>query len=447
MLVGAMACIGMAVSVLVFFPGYLTEDATYIYGYVQQHYLGDWQSPVMTIVWSLIDPISPGSGSMFLLNAALYWSAFGAIALAVARVSAPLSIAVLLLAFVPPAFMLLAMIWRDVLFAVVWLFAAAITYFVADRISPWRSLVQGFALALIVLGVLVRPNAIIAAPLLVAYSLWPAHFSWKRTALLFIPAVIAGYVLIQIVYYGVLGVHRQNPLHSLLVFDLGGITYFTQQNQFPVSWTPDETALLVTQCYNPARWDGYWTLDPCKFVMDRLERKDDVIFGTSRLTQSWLRAVANHPLAYLSHRLSVLWTFLAGANPTLDLDNIELPDQVPLARNPYFIRTVALHDALKSTILFRAGAWFVFAAAVCALAWRGRLTSSGAFAVSITSSGIVYLLSFGIFGVAADFHYAYWCVLAGLAGLVPALLAHRRSSDARRSVPTDAVLMSSSKQI
>jgi hypothetical protein len=444
-LVGALACVALSVTILVFFPGYLTDDTASVYGDIQKHYLGDWQSPVMTIVWSLIDPISPGSGSMFLLNAALYWSAFGIIALVAARVSAPLAIAVLLLAFVPPAFMLLAMIWRDILFAVVWLFAAAITYLVADRMAPWRLPVQGLALVLIVLGVLVRPNAIIAAPLLVAYVLWPAHFAWKRTALLFIPAAIAGYVLIQIVYYGVLGVHRQNPLHSLLVFDLGGITYFTQQNQFPVSWTADEAALLVTQCYDPARWDSYWTLDPCKFVMERLERKNDVIFGTPRLTQSWLRAIAAHPLAYFSHRLTVLWTFLAGSNPTLELEKIEFPEQVPLARNPYFMRIVALHDALKSTILFRAGAWLVFAAAVGGLAWRGRRTSSGAFAVGITSSGIVYLLSFGIFGVAADFRYAYWCVLAGLAGLVPALLAHRGLSDTRRLARSDAALMSSTK--
>jgi hypothetical protein len=383
---------------------------------------------------------------MFLLNAALYWSAFGIIALAVVRISGVLAVAVLLLALVPPAFMLLVMIWRDVLFAVIWLLAAAITYFVADRAPPWRSAVQGFALALIVLGVLVRPNAIIAAPLLVAYVLWPARFAWKRTALLFVPAVIAGYVLIQIVYYGVLGVHRQNPLHSLLVFDLGGITHFTRQNQFPVSWTADETALLISQCYDPARWDGYWTLDPCKFVMDRLERKDDVIFGTPRLTQSWLRAVATHPLAYLGHRLSVFWTFLAGANPTLDFDKIELPDRVPLASNPYFRKIAALHDALKSTILFRAGAWLALASAVCALAWRGRLTSSGAFAVGVTSSGIAYVLSFAIFGVAADFRYAYWCVLAGLAGFLPALLARWGLSDERKSEPANAVLISPTKQ-
>jgi hypothetical protein len=76
--------------------------------------LGDWQSPLMTIVWRLIDPISPGSGSVFLLVATLYWLGFAITALAVAGRSAGLAIALLLLALAPPAFMFLAMIWRDV---------------------------------------------------------------------------------------------------------------------------------------------------------------------------------------------------------------------------------------------------------------------------------------------------------------------------------------------
>ena len=32
----------------------------------------------------------------------------------------------------------------------------------------------------------------------------------------------------------ILDVKRENPLHSVLVFDLGGITHFTGENQFPV---------------------------------------------------------------------------------------------------------------------------------------------------------------------------------------------------------------------
>jgi len=76
-LVGALTLAGFALTVLLLFPGYLTNDATYVYSYIAQWSLGDWQSPLMTILWWLIDPISPGPGSMFLLIATLYWLGFG----------------------------------------------------------------------------------------------------------------------------------------------------------------------------------------------------------------------------------------------------------------------------------------------------------------------------------------------------------------------------------
>jgi len=425
MLICVMASTGFVLTILVLYPGYLTVDAVFVHDYVQGWIFGDWQSPLMTIVWWLIDPISPGSGSMFLLIATLYWLGFAILALAVARRSAGLAIAVPLLALTPPAFMLVAMIWRDILFGTVWLLAAAIIYSVADRSGPLRWTMQGLALVLVGFGVLLRPNAIIAAPLLAAYVAWPARFEWKRTALLFVPALLAGYGLIQIVYYGIIGAHRDNPLHALVVFDLGGITHFTRENQFPVSWSADENALLTTQCYDPAHWDSYWTSDRCKFVMIRLESKDDVIFGTPRLEESWLRAVAAHPLAYLSHRLTFLWTFLAESNPTLELEELDIPDGTPLARNPHFMTLWASYDMLESTLLFRPGFWLIFAVAAGASAWRARVTSPGAFAISVVASGIIYVLSFGLLGVAADFRYAYWCVLASLASLIPALLARR----------------------
>jgi hypothetical protein len=446
MLVCAMASAGFVFTLLVAYPGYLTADGTYVYGYVQSGFLGDWQSPLMTIVWWFIDPISPGSGSMFLLIAMLYWAGFAILALAVARRSAGLAIPIPLLAFAPPAFMLLAMIWRDIFFGTVWLLAATIIYFVADRSQPLRWMMQGLALVLVGFGVLLRPNAIIAAPLLVAYVAWPERFEWKRTALLFIPALLSGYGLIQIVYYEIFAVHRENPLHSLVVFDLGGITHFAQENQFPVSWSADENALLITQCYEPARWDTYWTWDPCNFVMSRLQSKEDTIFGTSRLAQSWIRAVAAHPVAYLTHRLTFLRAFLARSNPTIELENLALRDEIPLARNRGFVTLMALYDVFKRTVLFLPGTWLIFAAGVGALAWRGRATPSGAFAISVAASGVIYILSFGVFGVAADFRYAYWCVLASLAGLIPALLAWRaqRSEPVQSKYRTEAPLSSTS---
>src|SRR5262249_10658842 len=101
-LVCVMASAGFALTILLFYPGYLTRDATFVRRYLQAGRLGDWQSPLMTIVWWLIDPISPGTGIMFLLVAALYWLGFAIAALAVARVSTGLAIAIVPLARAPP---------------------------------------------------------------------------------------------------------------------------------------------------------------------------------------------------------------------------------------------------------------------------------------------------------------------------------------------------------
>src|ERR1700746_3804776 len=90
----ALTLAGFAATVVLMFPGYLTNDATYVYSYIAQWRLGDWQSPGMTIVWWLIDPISPGPGSMFLLDITLYWLGFGVIALVAARRSTVLALLV-----------------------------------------------------------------------------------------------------------------------------------------------------------------------------------------------------------------------------------------------------------------------------------------------------------------------------------------------------------------
>ena len=244
----------------------------------------------------------------------------------------------------------------------------------------------------------------------------------KRTALFFLPAFALFYVLLPAVYYGALDARRQNPLHSILVFDLGGITHFTGENQFPVAWSPEQTALLRSTCYDPVRWDSYWHVPPCPFVMQRLEQASDPVFGTPRLVAAWQRAVAAHPLAYLRHRATFMWQFLGRSNLVLPVWDWAKAGAT-YGKSPYFEPLIALHDALQPTWLFRPGLWLVLAVAVLAFAWRTRATPAGAFAVAVTASAVVYVGTFFAVGVAADFRYAYWCVLATLAGAVAAVLA------------------------
>src|SRR5262249_62276665 len=91
---------------------------------------------------------------------------------------------------------------------------------------------------------------------------------------------------------------------------------------------------------------------------------------------------------------------------------------------PSFPPPVALVDQLHPSWLFRPGLWLVLAIAVGVCAWRARSTPAGAFALGVTASATVYVMTFFVLGVAADFRYVYWCVLATIAGAVAAVLAH-----------------------
>ena len=417
LLIAAMCIAGFALTLWVFWPGIMTFDARYIYMDMVKGFYGDWQSPVMIVLWRLIDPIAPGTGSLLLLTVALYWLAFGVVALTVERRSPRLALALPLLALSPPAFVFVGIIWRDVLLAIMWLLAAALVFATAER-GRLRIAMQIVALALLAFGVLLRPNALAAAPLLAAYILWPTRFAWKRTIILYVPAALALFGLVQVVYYGVLGATRQQPLHSIMVFDLGGISHFAKDNVFPGAWTADETKLITDSCYQPLAWDIYWTQQPCSFVMEHLEKRDK-IFASSVLTEAWTRALLRHPIAYLEHRTDFMATFLFGSrNMTMWTRDLDDADKIIFADNPRLMALKTMHDTLKPTPLFWAGAWLLLDIAVCAFAWRRRQTPQGLFALGICGSAIVYVMTFTAVGVATDFRYAYFAVLAGLTGAV-----------------------------
>lgn len=421
---------GFGITLFVFYPGVMTLDARYVYSDIAKNYLGDWQSPVMTVLWAAIDPIAPGSASMFLLIVTLYWLAFALIGAKIARHSW-LGLALPIFALTPPAFVLVGIIWRDVLFAALWLLAAALVFDV-DRRKFMARQAQVLALLLVALGVLLRPNAIPAAPLLAVYILWPERWSLKRAALFYVPAFIGFVSLVPAVYYGLLGATRQYPLHALLVFDLGGITYFSKENQFPVSWTPNEARLLTERCYQPDKWDGYWYLEPCKFVMGRLEGETK-IFGTPALADSWRRAVMQHPIAYLQHRAAFMKKFLGGTNLVMWTHDIENPTRIVFADRPAFMWLLEMQEMLQPTLLFKQATWLVLCVAIAGIGWRKRDRPEGAFFLGVCGSGAIYVVSYFFVGVASDFRYSYWAVLAALTGVAVLLAgymhARRATSD------------------
>jgi len=425
LLIVGLAAAGFAFTLYVFYPGIMTFDSLYIYKDMAKRAFGDWQSPVLMGLWMLVDPIAPGPGSIFLLTAALYWSAFAIMALGVARHSPRLALLVPVLGMMPPAFVLVGVIWRDILFGISWLLAAGLVFLFYDRDWKARVPVQICAFALLAFGVLLRPNALAAAPVLLAYLVWPSQFSWKRAVVFYVPAALGLLGLVQVTYYGLFGAERQHPLHSIMVFDLGGISHFADENVFPGNWTAQESALITRGCYKPIAWDIYWTQEPCMFVMERLENKK--LFGSPVLTRAWRQSIVKYPLAYLQHRVSYQWSFLTDVGLALWSRDFDDPDKIAFADKPRLMALKAVNDTLNPTPLFRPGTWLLLDIALCFFAWRRRDTASGALVLGMCGSAAIYVMTFVVVGVSTDLRYAYWAVLAGLTGTIVTAQRRRRS--------------------
>jgi hypothetical protein len=150
---------------------------------------------------------------------------------------------------------------------------------------------------------------------------------------------------------------------------------------------------------------------------------------------AWRRAVVNHPAAYLRHRAAFMWTFLAADNQTIWTWDLDDPAKTVFADRPAFTAVKLVNDALVATPVFRAGTWLLICMVVAVAGWRQRDTPARAFALGTCGSAVAYLLTFAAVGVASDFRYAYWAVLAGSAGAAVIWPANRPSSAARRHSP------------
>ena len=272
-----MTAAGFALTLYVFYPGVMTFDALYIYKDMAKGNFGDWQSPAMLALWSFIDPIAPGTGSMLLLTVTLYWLSFAAGGAGdCAALSASLRSCCRFFALSPPAFVLVGVIWRDILFAIVWMLGAVAVFAAADReLEIARSGPDASRSAYSRLASCCARMRSLPRHILAAYIIWPKQFSWKRTALLYVPAALALFGLVQVVYYDVFNAQRQNPLHSIMVFDLGGISHFAKENVFPGTWTATgDTTLITDGCYKSDRM-GHLLDATAVFVRDGTSRRRD----------------------------------------------------------------------------------------------------------------------------------------------------------------------------
>jgi hypothetical protein len=315
-----------------------------------------------------------------------------------------------------------AMLWKDSLVFACFLPAAALLAASASRGRPWRHVLIAIALFLLLIGSLARHNAMLAAAPLIMLGVW--HLPPRRTTRArHVGAIALRLVIITLatvattLFAGwllnrqILDTRPTKVVNALMAFDIVGIAARTGTSGLPGAWSDDENQRIIHSCYEPRAWDSLaW--GHCSFVVKRLVADGHWQRG---LVRPWITAIADHPGAYLRHRLAhtrQLLQPLVAVPPTPD-PAASASFGFPANGGLRWIHGMVARASNTPIIgdLMRGGLWIIIGMAACAAAclrgldrWRTR------DAALLSISGVFYGLPLAIVGVATEFRYFYWTI-------------------------------------
>ncbi len=371
--------------------------------------------PVMAWVWGRIDEIHRGPLGMLLLQNLLFWSA---LALLFTLLNLPVRPAMLLCVGLWPASLaLLGTIWKDVQMAASLLAAFSLIYAAARLSRRWPLYL---ALPPLFYGFAVRSNGVLAV---LPLAIWGADVGWARSlgrtrAWLIGVGATATLGGVVVGANAALTPGRSSyGFQQAMLHDLVALSIVRARNLLPV----EEPALELERMralYQPA------ASDPLFWPPDRGSGLHFVGAAEIRgLVRTWFRAVLASPTAYLRHRLRYLKCLvgLDGHSHYPFHQGID-PNSLRLVYSPSRANhlLMPLLERVKDSWLFRP--WVYLLCSLASFAWAAwRRSRALPEIAALTTSSLLNLVSYAVFGPASDFRYLWWSVLAGV--LAPFLLA------------------------
>lgn len=420
LIVGALLA---AISLAFFWPGVASYDTVVQYQQVLAGQYDDWHPPAMARLWAVFHAAGwQGQAPLFVLQLLLYWGGLTTFAGALARRrQAIAALFVLLIGIWPPLLGWQIAVLKDsqMTGAIVAAVGVAGWWRLDGRRLPLAA--AGLVLLLLGYATLARFNAAFATVPL-AFGLL-GGLRWDRPlfhAVLVLAATAAVIGVLTPVNQRLLQAKPSGVERSLPLFDLAGIAHRAG---------PDAVQLVPTRlwrraeakgCLTPILWDPIGDEKACGYIVDTMQRAAP----GAKLRTAWLQAIASHPLAYAQHRIAHWNSEMRIWMPAT------MPGTGPLARSEP--NTIGLGSPDKRITGFQkagytlassaAGApilWFAVAIGVLFCTWPAR-DGAGGVAVTLALSAILTELAFGVVGVASDYRYHCWGMLAAGLGLLAA---------------------------
>ncbi len=427
----AIALLGFVFVLHASYPGYLNHDSVAHLLQIERGIFDDWQSPFVKLLTSwLVHPVHGPFGFIVLTNL-LIWGSALALALGMRRLIGAWSVLLAMLPLFPGAFNFLGNVHVDALLAA-WLLAAASAAWLSHRdgvSARGRTVLQLMANLFIVAAFLTRLNAIFAVIPLLLYA--NARLGTRRNVLLCIAMLVAMPVLNGVQKH-LLHVVPSSVADSIKVYNLLAMSYHERKNLFPGEWSTSHSQAIVNACYSPVQWDIAGAEGQCGFILTELQRQK--LWGAPELTKAWLHAITRHPASYFSALAATFRKSMFDPNSRSMLYQSPNPWGWKVADDPPRASTELVHAYVHSKFNDRVGCPWVYAlvsAFGVILLFRSGAVASGAghFALAVLASGLVYLLTFFVFSVSAEYRYFYWCGFAAYTGVtvtLAAIIARRR---------------------
>jgi hypothetical protein len=415
----AIALLGFTFVLHASYPGYLHQDSVVQLLQVASGAYDDWHSPFLKLLWSVLLKLMPSPVIFIVLNNVLIWGATLALALAMRRFIGTWSILLVTIPFFPGAFNFLGDAHVDAML-VAWLLAAASAAYISRRenvSARMRLVLQILANLFIIAAFLTRLNAIFSLVPLLLYT--NARLGLRRNLLLCV-ALIVAMPAVNKMQNKVLDVTPSSVVDSIKVYNLLALSYYERRNLFPGEWTESQSQEIVNACYSPVQWDMAW-YGQCSFIYAELQRQQ--LWGSSQLTRIWLGEVINYPSAYFTLLSATFKRSMFEPNSRVMLHQAPNPWNWQVEINPPRPSTELAQDYIRSDFndyVGRPWVYVLLSALGIVLLFRARVVASeeGRFALAILTSGLVYLLTYFVFNVSAEYRYFYWTGFATYTGLV-----------------------------
>ncbi|MBD8166115.1 hypothetical protein K6L24_13145 [Erwinia persicina] len=403
-----------------FYPGIVSSDALDQYEQGSRFIFTDWHPPIMSFIWSLTDKVILGPFGMLLLECAMYWGSLLLLSISIPAKHKILSLSVVIVGFMPFALGTLSHILKDVFHAVTWMLAVGLISVNAKSESGKRKAII-FASLLLVVGSMFRFNAIFGLLPLVWLLLAKVNIdAWKKWSIVCFAFPLCTVLITSVFNYQILNASKSKAYQSLIVFDIGGVSHFADKNYFNEEWTSAEDSKVRTDCYDSRSWNSYaW--GPCAFILKRLVASGSWDDGS--LMRNWLGAMLHQPRAYLYHRYENYMNLLWQPGGILEERTAKNSLGFDFEKTVVFSVLQEITGALQKTYLFKPGFWLI---ASLIFSLYGLLTRKGEvrnLIIALNTSSFLYLFAYFFVGVASDFRYAYWSIIATSASVPFVLLS------------------------